>query len=127
VIFEPFTQLRESGAAATGTGLGLSISRSLVERMGGQLRVESGADWGSRFSFELRLPATAPDRASLPSASRRVLGYDGPRQRVLVVDDNAANRGVMAGMLTPLGFELRRPRPARKASRSPQRSSLTSC
>jgi PAS domain S-box-containing protein len=106
IIFEPFTQLRESGAAATGTGLGLGISRSLVERMGGKLVVESGTDWGTRFSFEIELPTSALETLPVAVVARRVLGYEGARRRVLAVDDNAANRSVMTGMLSPLGFEL---------------------
>ncbi len=105
-LFEPFTQVgHNAGAAASGTGLGLAISRSLVERMGGQLSVESKPGWGSRFWFDVLLP----DSAVAPVASRTrhaVLGYEGPRRRVLVVDDNTANRAVLVDMLTPLGFEV---------------------
>lgn len=105
-IFEPFTQVgSRSAAAGTGTGLGLAISRSLVERMGGRLAVESQPGQGSRFWFEAALPAatTAP---ALTGPLHRVTGYEGPRRRVLVVDDNAANRAVLIQMLAPLGFEL---------------------
>lgn len=104
-IFEPFTQVGDPVTGTSGTGLGLAISRSLVERMGGQLHVESRSGWGSRFWFELPLPAVA-SAAQRVTPTRRVLGYEGPRRRVLVVDDNAANRSVMAAMLNPLGFEL---------------------
>ena len=105
-IFEPFTQVGQAaGSAASGTGLGLAISRSLVDRMGGELHVESKPSWGSRFWFELPLPAVAAAPA-LTSRSRRPTGYAGPRRRVLVVDDNTANRAVMVDMLAPLGFEL---------------------
>jgi PAS domain S-box-containing protein len=108
-LFEPFSQVgHQTGAAATGTGLGLAISRSLVERLGGKLRVESQPGWGSRFWFDVPLPGAS--RLTLPPATaalpRRVLGYEGPRRRVLVVDDNATNRAVMIDMLAPLGFEL---------------------
>jgi CheY-like chemotaxis protein len=105
-IFEPFAQVANKATpAATGTGLGLAISRSLVERMGGKLHVESKPGWGSRFWFDLALPvaAAAPVTAS---TSSRIVGYEGDRRRVLVVDDNAANRAVMVDMLAPIGFEL---------------------
>ncbi len=105
-LFEPFRQVgNQTTAAATGTGLGLAISRSLVERMGGRLKVESKVGWGSRFWFEVPLPVVA---ASAPAAGvhRRLAGYEGPRRRVLVVDDNAANRAVMVDMLVPLGFDV---------------------
>ncbi len=106
-LFEPFTQVGSNRAAVTGTGLGLAISRSLVERMGGTLRVESQLGQGSRFWFKVRLPdaAYATDSATA-DAARRVVGYDGRRRRVLIVDDNTANRAVLVDMLAPLGFKL---------------------
>ena len=105
-LFAPFTQVgNRASAAAAGTGLGLAISRSLVERMGGRLQLESKPGWGSRFWFDVTLPTAAAEPAAVRSTSR-ISGYEGPRRRVLVVDDNAANRSVLVEMLTPLGFEL---------------------
>ncbi len=106
-LFEPFTQVgNKASAAATGTGLGLAISRSLVERMGGRLKVESKPGWGSRFWFDVSLPIAAAAAPGTITMSRRIVAYAGARKRVLVVDDNAANRAVMVDMLAPLGFEL---------------------
>jgi PAS domain S-box-containing protein len=105
-LFEPFTQVgNKAGAAASGTGLGLAISRSLVERMGGRLHVESKPGWGSRFWFEVTLPV-AEARASTTTTARRIVGYEGARRRILVVDDNATNRAVLVDLLAPLGFTL---------------------
>jgi PAS domain S-box-containing protein len=107
-LFQPFAQVgNRAGAAATGTGLGLAISRSLVERMGGKLKVESKLGWGSRFWFDVALPVVAAAPAIAASAKCRLIGYEGPRRRVLVVDDNGANRAVMVDMLAPLGFDVR--------------------
>jgi PAS domain S-box-containing protein len=50
-LFVPFTQLRQ--ARATGHGLGLSIVRRIVERLGGQVGVESDGSDGTTFSFTL--------------------------------------------------------------------------
>jgi signal transduction histidine kinase len=57
-LYQPFRRVssRQSGYCFSGTGLGLAICRRLVEAMGGKLAVESGADWGTRFSFTLDLP-----------------------------------------------------------------------
>ncbi len=55
LIFEPFRQAGEAGMRG-GSGLGLAISRSLVERMGGRLQVESRPGRGSIFHFSLPLP-----------------------------------------------------------------------
>src|SRR5690606_26112364 len=104
---QPFAQVgNHAKVAASGTGLGLAISRSLVERMGGTLKVESKPGWGSRFWFEVLLPVVAAAPATDARATCRRTGYKGARRRVLVVDDNAANRAVMVDMLAPLGFEL---------------------
>jgi PAS domain S-box-containing protein len=106
-LFQPFSQVgNRATGAATGTGLGLAISRSLVERMGGRLHVESKPRWGSRFWFDVALPTTAAAVPATTHATQRIVGYAGPRRRVLIVDDNAANRAVMVEMLGPLGFTL---------------------
>jgi CheY-like chemotaxis protein len=106
-LFEPFAQVgNKATAAASGTGLGLAISRSLVERMGGRLHVESKPGWGSRFWFDATLPLAQGAAPAPAAAARRVTGYEGERRRVLVVDDNAANRAVIVDMLAPLGFSL---------------------
>jgi PAS domain S-box-containing protein len=105
-LFEPFTQVgNHGGPSAGGTGLGLAISRSLVERMGGRLQVESTPDRGSRFWFDVILPLAAA-RPAAAAVSRRIVGYEGERRRVLIVDDIAANRAVLVDMLGPLGFQL---------------------
>ena len=58
-LFVPFAQLsRESSTAAKGHGLGLSIVKRIVERLGGETRVESRIERGSKFMFTL--PAAPP-------------------------------------------------------------------
>jgi CheY-like chemotaxis protein len=74
--------------------------------MGGKLKVESKLGWGSRFWFDVPLPVAAAAPAAAVTAKCRLVGYEGPRRRVLVVDDNAANRAVIVDMLVPLGFEV---------------------
>jgi PAS domain S-box-containing protein len=104
-LFEPFSQVGVH--TGSGTGLGLAISRSLVEQMKGQLHVESNVGWGSRFWFDVGLPAASgifPRGAVDPN--RMVAGYEGPRRRVLIVDDHAANRAVLVDLLQPLDFIL---------------------
>ena len=104
-LFEPFTQL--GGPRAGGTGLGLAISRSLVERMGGKMQVESKPGWGSRVWFAVPLPvASGTGGVGTSSGLRRVSGYEGPVRRVLIVDDHTANRSLLVDLLTPVGFHV---------------------
>ena len=104
-IFEPFHQASGNSLAAQGTGLGLTISQRIVELMGGTIRAESEPERGSRFWFDIVLPlTTTPAPAS--TLRRAVIGYEGPRRRLLVVDDEAANRDVLRGLLEPLGFAI---------------------
>lgn len=56
-LFEPFRRRRKEGEYRfSGAGLGLSICRKLVETMGGELKVETAPNAGTRFHFELDLP-----------------------------------------------------------------------
>jgi signal transduction histidine kinase len=59
-LFEPFRRRQKQGEYAfSGAGLGLSICRKLVEAMRSTLRVETSAESGTRFYFELDLPLAA--------------------------------------------------------------------
>jgi PAS domain S-box-containing protein len=100
-IFEPFFTTK---AAGHGTGLGLCICRSIVQGFGGEISVESEPDKGSRFS--VRLPACSPESsAHAAPVSERIESLRaspstrGPRPRVLVVDDEALIRALVAKLL----------------------------
>ncbi len=102
-IFKPFEQVGDVQRRGGGTGLGLAITRALVKDMGGQVKVTSELDRGTRFRVELPVPLAQPAQA----AAARILGaalYQGPARRVLVVDDAAANRALMCDFLTNAGF-----------------------
>ena len=102
-IFEPFQQVGDVQRRSGGTGLGLTITRALVNDMGGQVQVSSEFGHGTRFRVELPLPLAEPAQAAARKAPG-VARYRGPLQRVLVVDDAAANRALMCDFLTNAGF-----------------------
>ena len=107
-VFEPFVRGTAAGGNATsGTGLGLTIARMLTGLMGGELTVRSTPGVGSCFTVKLylsELQARASQRERPPL--RRHTGYAGPRRRLLVVDNEEADRRLLADRLAPLGFEL---------------------
>ncbi len=102
-LFQPFEQVADAHRRAGGTGLGLAISRQLVRLMGGNIEVASAPHEGSTFSFELAVRAAAGSPASAPSPGR-IVGYQGERRRVLIVDDVPQNRAMLVDLLEETGF-----------------------
>jgi CheY-like chemotaxis protein len=109
-IFEPFARgaSASSSHSAPGAGLGLTIAKMLTDLMGGELTVASTPGAGSCFRIKLFLPEVRDAkvvRADRPARVRH--GYEGPRRKILVVDNEEADRELLVHLLEPLGFELR--------------------
>jgi anti-sigma regulatory factor (Ser/Thr protein kinase) len=105
-IFQPFERARTARAkATTGTGLGLTITKLLTNVMGGDLTVSSEVGKGSCFRVKLLLSEVSRPRI-VSTKEDRVRGYVGPRQTILVVDDNETQRDLVRELLTPLGFDM---------------------
>jgi CheY-like chemotaxis protein len=102
-IFQPFEQVAAAQRREGGTGLGLAISQQLVQLMGGHIDVASAPGEGSTFSFEIDVPeaAAAPDAAA---PHETLVGYEGERKRLLVVDDVPQNRAMLLDLLQETGF-----------------------
>jgi signal transduction histidine kinase/DNA-binding NarL/FixJ family response regulator len=102
-IFQPFEQVAPTQRSAGGTGLGLAISQQLVHLMGGHIDVVSEPGKGSTFWFELDVPvATVGPVTAQPQDT--LVGYEGERKRLLVVDDVPQNRAMMLDLLRDAGF-----------------------
>jgi signal transduction histidine kinase/DNA-binding NarL/FixJ family response regulator len=107
-VFEPFARGNSASHTAPGAGLGLTIAKMLTDLMGGELTVASTPGVGSVFRIKLFLPEARHPvavRRATTHAPRR--GYEGVRRKILVVDNEEADRELLVQLLEPLGFELR--------------------
>ena len=106
-IFQPFTQADASTSRKFGgTGLGLVISRRLVQLMGGDIEVNSGAQ-GTTFFFTIRVQPCMAD--AVPPSGIQTLEADTALtalrgQRVLVAEDNDINQEIAGAMLEEWGI-----------------------
>jgi signal transduction histidine kinase/CheY-like chemotaxis protein len=99
-VFQKFSQVDTSATRKhEGTGLGLSISSSLVRLMGGDIGVESEVGKGTTFWFTTDLPVY-PDEDI-----KQAIPGDMTGARVLVIDDNAVNRSILAEQMTAWNFD----------------------
>jgi two-component system CheB/CheR fusion protein len=116
-IFHPFVQAKSTTIARRGTGLGLTISSQFVELMGGHLSVQSTLGEGSSFSFTIPVSVTNEDEIKAKSSPRPVIGLapNQPEYRILVVDDQEANRELVLEMLDFAGLNIREARDGAEA------------
>ncbi len=105
LLFEDFVQLTPQGTAdGQGTGLGLAISARLVALMEGEIGCHDASGGGALFWFEIPLRATTMPGAesAMPGGAVAEPSEQAP-QRILVVDDVAANRQIAQAMLRSAG------------------------
>ena len=108
-IFEPFARGgapaapgASAAAPAPGAGLGLTIAKMLTELMGGELTLTSQPGVGSAFHVKLFLPEVHADAWGQATACAR--------RRILVVDNEEADRELLVQLLAPRGFDVRQAR-----------------
>lgn len=105
-VFEPFVRGEaERNRFTPGLGLGLTITKLLTETLGGEITVSSVVGEGTRFQARLMLSKVErPAKRMAPV--QQIIGYQGRRRTIMVVDDNADHRQLMLEMLAPLGFTV---------------------
>jgi GAF domain-containing protein/CheY-like chemotaxis protein len=104
-LFEEFGQADASTTRRYGgTGLGLALSRRLCRMMGGDITVASEPGRGSTFT--IRLPAEVKEPRREPSAPTVRETIPAGAITILVIDDDAAVRDLMARFLGKEGFRV---------------------
>lgn len=106
-LFEPFFQINNK--QQDGAGLGLAISKRFVELMNGDINVRSEPGQGSVFSFTIPIKITDEKNDYLPEQTLPILDQatDKPAPRLLIVEDNFANRSLLNQILMHSGFDIR--------------------
>ncbi len=104
-IFKNFTRLENFETRdSEGMGLGLAIAKSLVNKMNGELTVQSKPGKGSCFSCELAFEQSHGEPVHAPHEQPHELSHEQWQSfNALIVDDNEINRMLLSAFLTNLG------------------------
>ena len=118
-VFSHFEQVAHRDKMKGGTGLGLAIAKAYAELMGGGIELSSTLGVGSRFRVFIPLVPGEPGAKTRQErhAAMTSLQPGQGEQRVLVVDDNDANREILVRLLEETGFTVREAENGRDACR----------
>lgn len=109
-IFQGFAQVHtdEQSRRFGGTGLGLTISERLVSKFGGKLEVESALGEGSRFYFTIPLEMAGENEVIIRHDTAVPIDVPDTRGlKILVVEDNEINAGILTSFLRKWGMNIR--------------------
>jgi PAS domain S-box-containing protein len=99
-IFDPYFSTKQRGSAK-GMGLGLTICRSIIQKHGGSIDIESNGEKGTTVTFYL--PASGETVGKKSLLRREVIAGEG---RILVMDDEKTMRKMTGSILERLGYEV---------------------
>lgn len=109
-IFEEFSREHTfTETRVAGTGLGLPIVKSLVDRMGGTIEVESEEGKGTRFIMKFSFPVSLEnqvrekEKQNIPDITEKLEG-----KRILLAEDNELNAEIAETVLVEAGIEVKR-------------------
>jgi two-component system CheB/CheR fusion protein len=114
-LFQPFYRVRSREPDSPGgTGLGLAICKRIARRLGGDISVQSAPRAGSTFTLSIPTGSPSPSevspRADEALAPAAVVSATAPsprlQGRILVADDNEANRRLISLRLHRAGAEV---------------------
>ncbi|WP_052446745.1 hybrid sensor histidine kinase/response regulator [Candidatus Soleaferrea massiliensis] len=104
-IWLPFEQERRA-ASQNGTGLGTALSKTLAEKMGGSISVESQLEKGTVFTVSIPFPAAKPPGDEHTANDPPDTDWTLKGKRILAVEDNEINRMIVVSILEEQGCEL---------------------
>jgi len=111
-LFHSFQQAESSTTRKYGgTGLGLAISKSIVEMMGGEIRVESEPGKGSVFTFTVHVEKGSyveEESGAGEAADKEASDVDGlfAGYRILLTEDVEINRQIVMALLEPTRIDI---------------------
>jgi signal transduction histidine kinase/CheY-like chemotaxis protein len=98
-LYDPFWRSPATAGMAEGSGLGLAVVRSLIELMGGTIRVTSRVGQGTSVVVEIPIAMTSDGASDAPAPVE-------PRRPVLVIDDSRDARRAVADVFRSLGLDV---------------------
>ena len=108
-IFDAFTRERTTTVSGIqGTGLGMAITKSIIDKMGGTITVQSEEGKGSEFIVRVPFKAISAPESKAPQtdAKEGEQQHDFTGKRVLLVEDNEMNRMIATAILEKTGVNI---------------------
>lgn len=104
-LFKPFSQTKD-GKQHTGSGLGLTICRELVERMAGNITMESQPGSGTTMTVTLTTAVADLDKVTAVSFTLEPRTSAPQALRIVIADDHPTNRLLLRRQLDTLGYRV---------------------